>query len=370
MPALVFGNAALYDAEKPVAERSEAELKRAAAEAMAEVLIRVSGQQGVVQHPRLRAALDEARSYLRTFRFERRSLKDEAAGNSGVDGEAVSGNPEMDEPAGGGDIETETVLLVSFIPSRITGLLQEVGLPVWTDKRPEVLMWLSVDQDGSRQFVSRASHPKLVERLEAQAERRGISYRFPILDLRDSSALSPAQVWRLDTIAVRSASRRYKSKHVVVGRMSALSGERWLGDWVYLAGGKRELISEGTGVDQLDFGRKVADAVAGAMAETYAIRGSGLGASTITVHLSGIEDFASYADAVSYLEGLAAVEHANVQWQAGENILLSLQLRTAAERLQDYLALDNRLLESEEERNFYQGPATIIPSRFYRWQAP
>lgn len=61
----------LYRAAVPVAEQSPAEFKRAAAEGMSEVLVRVSGNADAAAQPGLREPLANADRYIEQYRYER-----------------------------------------------------------------------------------------------------------------------------------------------------------------------------------------------------------------------------------------------------------------------------------------------------------
>ena len=62
-----------------------------------------------------------------------------------------------------------------FEASFVNGLLTKARLPLWTANRPRVLVWMVVDLDGRRQFVSFADTPDLAAQLVTEFERRGFA---------------------------------------------------------------------------------------------------------------------------------------------------------------------------------------------------
>ncbi|MEQ8514677.1 MAG: DUF2066 domain-containing protein [Chromatocurvus sp.] len=304
----------LYSARISVPDRSQASLDTAAREGLEEVLVKITGSRDVVSLPVLERAVRDAQDLLQQFSYQ-----------SGADGD-------------------DLVLELSFSSETVRGLVIEAGAPLWTANRPQVLVWLVIDGPGGRRLVGAEDHPGLVGQLRQAFERRGLPLAMPILDLEDVVALSPGDAWRQDLAQIMQASARYPAEQVLVGRAAALSGGRWLGDWLLYDGRSRSdrpVIADsaegflGAGVDL------VADVVAGRFALTSDLAG---GTSGARLEVSGVATYTDYAAIVSWLESIELVEYANVEWLRGDRLTLNLVAQTDLQSLRPLIELNDRLL--------------------------
>jgi hypothetical protein len=303
----------LYSAEVPVADQSEQALAAAAGEALAEVLVKVSGSEEVLRDAPIRAALGKARDHVQQYVYRRR------AGPGG----ALGAHFEFDE-------------------GFVTGLVTEAGAPLWTANRPRVLVWLVLEDSDGRNFVTGESEPDLTRSLLAEFSRRGVPAQLPLFDLSDASALSPEQAWRLHAPSLRGASLRYDVQDVLAGRMAPLSAGEWVGEWSYLHGSER-LDRSLTAPTPEAFMRQGAALVAENMASRYAVLPSRGDGGTVLMSVSGVYSYADYAAIVAWLEGLELVDSADVRRIERDTIELSLRAHTDAASLATMIALNERL---------------------------
>lgn len=304
----------LYSARVSVPDRSQAALNKAARQGLEQVLVKITGSRDVVSLPVLKRAVDDAQDLLQQFSYV-----------SGEDG-------------------SDPVVELRFSSETVRGLVIEAGAPLWTANRPQVLVWLVIDGPGGRQLVGAEDYPALVAQLREAFERRGLPLALPILDLEDVITLSPGDAWRQDLADIMQASARYPADQVLAGRVAALSGGRWLGDWLLYDGRSRSdrpVIADSAdaflaaGVDL------VADVVAGRFALTSDLAG---GASGARLEVNGVSSYADYAAIVDWLESLELVEHANVEWLRGDRLTLNLVARTDLQSLRPLIELNDRLL--------------------------
>lgn len=316
----------LYAAQVPVADRSGKALASAARDALAQVLVKVSGSEEVLDNPVVAEALPGARSHVQQYAFQVE------------DGAALSARFEFDA-------------------SYITGLVTRARLPLWTANRPRVLVWAAVEQGGVRQFVSFANTPQLAAELLAEFDRRGVPAQLPLFDLADATAITVDDVWNLEAGAVFGASARYDVENILFGRVVALSTGEWAGDWSYVH--QRDRLDRTAQVPESRiFAREGANLVAESMAARYAVAPSGVADGLVPISVGGVNNFAAYAAIVSWLEGLELIEHANVQRISADRLELGLVTQADAQQLASIIELNAKLV-----------PQTALSGQLdYLWQ--
>lgn len=313
----------LYTTDVLVSSQGRAERVRAAGEGLAEVLLRVSGHPPALRHPEVRQALKRAQRYVSEFSYESTEETLET----------------------GGAIKPAHKLILKYSASQVEQLLRKAQQPIWPSNRPNLLVWLVIDEFPSgRRLVGDAP---VQDSLRAAALRRGLPMIYPLLDLQDQIALSADALWDMDEASVLAASRRYHADGILVGRYSQTSRGQWLANWKLLH--KDEAVIFDSASEE--FERMLnggLDQVADYLAGLYAIVPGEQGPDAVVVQLSGVDDFASYAAALNYLDGLAMVRHAALVAVRGDTLLLNLFTEGDLSQLLDTLALDNKLIPANE----------------------
>ncbi|MDE0191379.1 MAG: DUF2066 domain-containing protein, partial [Gammaproteobacteria bacterium] len=113
----------LYDVEIVVASQSDADRRRAASAALAEVLTRVTGLREIPFVAQVDEAIRESERYYVRYGFATRDI----------------------EPEEGGDLVAQTHLEIHFERGTLLDLLRRTGLPVWSADRPTVLVWVVLE---------------------------------------------------------------------------------------------------------------------------------------------------------------------------------------------------------------------------------
>ena len=303
----------LYSAQVPVADQSAAALASASRDALAEVLVKVSGSVDALQYGSIKAALGEARSHVQQYAYVREK-----------------------------DPEASLAARFEFDDAYITGLVTDAGAPLWTANRPLVLVWMVLEDEGGRYFVNWDTAPELSEQLLAAFSRRGVPVQLPLFDLADSAALAPEQVWRLSESALQAASARYDAQEIMAGRLAVGSTGNAIGNWSYFSAGGR-IDRSISAADAESFVREGVAVVAEKMSERYAIAPSAAGTDGVSMAVTGVSRYADYAGIVSWLESLELIEHANVERVQGDRIELRLYAQAGAAQLTPIIELNKRL---------------------------
>jgi hypothetical protein len=200
----------LHTSTVPVADQGSKALAGASRQALAEVLVKVSGSRQLLRNPEIVAALGKSRSHVQQYAYAR-------------------------------DESTEAGLSVriEFDGAFVTDLVRKAGAPLWTAKRPVVLAWVVVDGEQGKHFVNWDSTPQQAQLLVEEFSRRGVPVQIPVFDLVDTAAVSTEDAWHLNANVLLAASARYNVQDVVAGRLASLSGGKSLGDWSYFYQGHR-----------------------------------------------------------------------------------------------------------------------------------
>lgn len=303
----------LYSAQVPVTDQSSAALAKASRVALAEVMVKVSGSMAVLQNPGISAALGDARSHVQQYSFAR-----------------------GDTPDAG------LLARIEFDSAWVTQVVIEAEAPLWTANRPAVLVWLVEEGPGGRQFISPDTSPVLLDGLQDEFSRRGVSSQLPLFDLADAAALTPDRAWTLQAETISAASARYKLQAVLAGRVARLSSGGVAGDWLFLHGGERVARAFTAENEELFFRDGVA-MVAETMAARYAVTTSAAEGGLVML-VSGVTAYADYAAIVSWLESLELIERANVEWVRGDTVQLRLLAQADARQLAGTIELNQRLV--------------------------
>jgi len=306
----------LYDVVVPVASQSSSELAKANKAGLRTVFIRVSGNRGVVEQPAISKAIEQAKNYTRQFYYEARI--------NPVDG------------------SEQAVVVIEFEPQLVEQQLRLAGLPLWSANRPSVLVWMAIDDKDGRRFVNAERDPEVVQAITDSARRRGLPVRFPTLDLQDMVALSVDDVWQLKAYSVEAAAERYHADTLLIGRVSKLSSGEWLGRWFYRAE-QQQFEIDGDASSISEYVAVALDQVAESLAQQYAIAPVDIADGGVLLRLTGIVSFVDYARAMTYLESVVAIRHANVVSIQGDEILVRLVADGLLTQLQQAFALDRRI---------------------------
>ncbi|MCV6604023.1 MAG: DUF2066 domain-containing protein, partial [Porticoccaceae bacterium] len=239
---------------------------------------------------------------------------------------------------------------VSYSPAMVDQLLASSGRPIWPADRPELLVWLVVDQAGEgRSHVSPDSMPEAYQQLQLCAANRGQPLQKPLLDLEDHLTLSARDAWAFDRNALVAAARRYKVQQWSVLRFYETSSGQFRGTVQVEAGAHSGL--ENINAASLDeFIRKGVDIVVDRVAA---------GATFIRQHtaeefallLENINSFDDYQAAIELLSDLKMVRSVRVASAVGDHLDLRLTIDGGApgllrilnrnKRLEPMVSLDN-----------------------------
>ena len=121
------------------------------------------------------------------------------------------------------------VFIVDIDVDGLKTRLKTAGIDLWESERPEFLIWATEERGLERLMIGQEPN-RIIERLMAASDRFGVPMQRPLMDLEDTLALSPAEIWGEFAGAVNNASSRYGIGHVLVvgDRPERQSMKYWL----------------------------------------------------------------------------------------------------------------------------------------------
>ncbi|MBB3168953.1 DUF2066 domain-containing protein [Simiduia aestuariiviva] len=309
----------LYKVSRLVESQAAVEREQAASEAMARILVRVTGDPNIAANEELLPYLQRAQNYVLQFGYTRTERQITRADGSQV---------------------AATELNFSFSEVAINKLLRKLKLPIWPDNRPALLIWLVEDQwpDGRVLLRDEATQTAL----RAQALTRGLPLLFPIWDLQDQMAINAEQLWQFDRAALQAASARYQADVMVVGRFSRTSSGELRGVWQWLDAGQTELLdAQAQSLEEL--AAPMVDKIADALAARYTIKPGQDDGTHLLMQVHGVAAFDRYRNVLNYLERHEALR--DVQLVQVEDDILWLQLAPESDlaHMQRAFQLDRKL---------------------------
>lgn len=334
-PAFAVQMEDLYEAEVPVENRDRPQRQQALQAALAQVLVKITGNRSAPEFPELQALLESAPRYAQQFRYR----------------EVPGGQPPY-------------VLEVSFDGPALERAVAEQGLPVWGRERPAVLVWLAVQEPGRRYLVGGDSGGPAREAMEAVGRARGVPLIFPLLDLEDRGRVSFADVSGGFVETVRAASARYRPDAILMGRAYRPASGGWEVRWRLLYAerdGEDWQSTGGTLEAALDAG---VHALAGTLAGRLASSGLAEQASGTLVVVSGVRTLQDYMRVSRYLGGLGPVTAKRTYRVSADRAEFLVQARGGARDLERIIGLGDELAREAPESPLpipAQGPVQTPP---------
>lgn len=301
----------LYSASVSVDTQSQAVRRAAIGAALNKVLQKVSGRKSIVNDAELQAALSNKSAYVEQFKYTKK-------------GDDVAGY----------------LLTVSFQKSALDKLLQQFDVPVWGSNRPDVLIWLAVEQGKKRYLVNSESSP-IAALLKQVAADTGLAITLPLLDIQDQRAVGFFDVWGGFSDNILQASKRYRAKHVMYGSLLKRTGGGWQLKWTLTQSPSRHADLERADtlgvVVQATFHQ-----AAEVLANIYAPRGDSQ-KNRVIVEVEGVTTLEEFSEVTRYLSSLDRVKKVNWTQMSGSKLLLELHVVGNGAVLKNIIALNNVL---------------------------
>ena len=341
LPAQAVQLKGLYEAEVELTDQALSTRATAMGEAMAAVLLKVSGSAAVLSEPVIKSAMKNASRYVQQFRYRNEAIPAE----------------KREKPKGGEPAAEERLLLwVGFDSASIDNLLRRFGFNVWSAARPGTLVWLAVEE-GSRRVLVGANDRGLVrDVLESEAQRRAIPLRLPLLDLTDQSKVRAVDVWGGFVDNIEAASLRYETQAVLIGKLYQL-GKEWEARWTLRYQGDQYEWQQRT----KNVSTVIASGVGGTsdyLSQRFAAS-SYLGLDQLALRIEGVatmQDFRRINDYLLSLHGVSAVTLRKTEASASSFLV---EIEGGRETVLQAIAMGDMLAEVEPPPEVLQPEAPL-----------
>jgi hypothetical protein len=311
----------LFQIEVAAAGRETGSRDAALGQALGEVLVRVTGSAESLSQPSLKPLLKNPSRFAQQFRF--RDIPTEMPGQA-----------------------KQLRLWVQFDGVALAREVREAGLPYWGSERPDVLLWLAIDDRGRRYLVSDNSGGSVARALSQAAYRRGLPLTLPLMDLEDQRAVQFTDVWGGFVASLEEASQRYRPQVILVGKLgrSGASGG-WRGSWNLLGAGSQQSWTSHAASLEAAVEQGIGEASEW-LALQYAVVATDETVRSLVVE--GVQGLEDYARVSKYLASLTPVDRVQVARVTGQELEFSLTLRSEERNLLQLITL-GRVLQAIEE---------------------
>jgi len=236
-------------------------------------------------------------------------------------------------------------LWLRFNPTSLDAELNRLNLPIWGHSRPEILIWLAIDDSGQRSMLgSDSENMEIPLLLEQAADNRGMPLLLPLMDLQDQEQLNFSDIWGDFSEPVLQASQRYGAPVVLTGRMSRVAEDSWNIRWrSFYAGETEQWQSQGDMNSALQAGIYV---VTDSLADRFTQLTQNQNEQSITLQVSGVNNFTDYSRVLDYLKKLQSASDVRVTEIDKAQLTVSLNYAGQAEALNELISI-GRILEKD-----------------------
>jgi len=341
----------LYEASVAIKSRNNADRAMALKEALAAVMIKVGGNQSVLDNKLFKKSLHNYQVYLNQYRYQLKTL------------------PVVDKIIDSPTRPEQLFLIASFNEDKINQLFQQASLALWGSLRPQVLLWL-VDEDGlTRTIMSNSTESTLPSIVNDFSIRRGLPIIMPLMDLTDTSQVTLSDVWGRFEQPVRNASSRYSAETIVIMRVSnsslhaidstqskrnncgvlcsqaELNKQGYILDWSLLSwspdGNQKRVSQAYQGIDQEGMLEQGLADITELIYQHYAL--STENNNDLIIEVANVDSMATYVEVFDFLTDLSAVKSVTLLQAEGTSRYFNLQLLGSVNAFVASLGLNKQL---------------------------
>ncbi|HEX5056101.1 MAG TPA: DUF2066 domain-containing protein [Gammaproteobacteria bacterium] len=282
-----------YKTDVPVASQSTADRSAAFQQAMAQILVKITGSTVIMQMPKAGELAQQAAKYVRQFRYAEQALP-----------------PGQMKPANSSEDYKPFIISVTFNGEALERALLEAGLPVWNADRPPVLVLAGVQDRNQRLILSAEMEHPVKQALEQAAALRGVPLLFPLMDQKERSKLDFADIRGGFSESLLQVAKRYGVSLVLEGYIETDSAGDWSARWAV----HRDNVSSRWNDSYVALEEAVQSGIGGVadvLASRYAIATTADNTLLdVLVQVGRLNSLGDYAAVLNYLSGLIFIESA------------------------------------------------------------
>ena len=304
-----------YQGLVPVEDRSEDALRE---QALQQVLVKVSGNIDIVK-------LDGSKALTQNI-------------------------PEMLAQFGYQDIDDKRFYFALFEKGAINNALIAMQQPIWGETRPSPLIWL-VNEDRqltSENMIDSSQDSDISWGLTKSQIERGITGKFPLVDLDDLLAVSASDVSGRFYQTVAHASKRYDAEYFVVANLTNINAQQWQLKWElvqYNAQSKKNqvLIKHINSGDKAGVMSAMLGDIADYYAKQFAILENNGARSTQLLNINNISSLSRLMNITDILNNLNSVDSFEIVSLDDKKLVLLVTLKGSLASLKNALNAQPKL---------------------------
>ncbi|MGE3318705.1 MAG: DUF2066 domain-containing protein [Candidatus Berkiella sp.] len=188
----------LYETTLTCQSQGEAERQALFKQGLIQVLEKISGETGFEKDEKVKQALNHITDYVEQYAYQGNELN------------------------------------VRFSTDLINRLMTQSGhTAAWGQRRPNVVLWLAVEENQQRRLVGSETDPALQAQVEKWAASNGLPLVLPLMDLEDVASVTVTDVWGQFPTTIQQASKRYDAQVILVAKLSHTpeSDKPWSASW-------------------------------------------------------------------------------------------------------------------------------------------
>lgn len=294
-------------------------------QALAKVLIKMSGRREVLDAAATEAILANASRYVQSY--HKTSATAATTGSRSTDG----------------------MLHVEFDGSVLERMLINAGLPVWSGTRPATLAWLAVEENNRRYVLAENSTSAVLQALQQAAAERGVPVIVPLMDQTDQRLVEYVDIRGEFTSRLQQAAERYNAPNLLIGTLRLMPGDTWHVKWRVLTENDSDSWTDGN----VPLGQALqsgVDRLADVLSSRYAfVPSPGGQLSEYILSVDNISTLQHYAQVLGLLQKLVFVEGVTPIRVAGAQVRFKVRMHGSLQELQRALGLRRELQELESK---------------------
>ncbi len=308
-----------------VTDQSNFTQKRAGKRAFQQVVVKLSGDESVLENLQVKRAATNFEQYLVASTF-------------------IQG-------------EDKLIYQADFSEEKIIDLLRSENLNIWGKRRPTGLFWLAIEDDVSKKktLVTQTNNSEYLDVIKQASYDRGIELVMPIGDLTDSMNITPLDVWGLYSSSIFNQSNRYGTNYVIGARVGVVfddySASEKLELSYFITNGQTIHTDRIVGTDIRELIASFVNQYANYLASLYSVGSSHDNAIyPVTLNVANVNTLIKYRKVQTILSSLTVTDNVELSAQSKDIASFSLISNVPLKRLKTILKLEQSLREPEYQR--------------------
>jgi hypothetical protein len=328
-----------------VADRSKESFKKASQTALMKVVVRVTGQAGLIDGHQLQSLKSKAEKLVYEYQYHETQR-------------TINISMGVDPETGDSIIQKLPAVILSlrFDQALLDKSLKEMKLPLWSSNRPNILLILVAEGVSVRRQVLRDVASSAQDALFNTAKARGVPITLLSKNQWKKGPLTSMTPWALPASELLRTAQIHGADAVLVGQLSDLSNGQWAAQWKLINGNKKTPFMSLAGTLKQVYVEGVEQMV-DELALSYAIKRQQFvmpGKDRLMLAVSKVNNLDDYALVGTVLRKLSPVKVASLVSVSRDELLYSVVLSGTPDQFKQALKLSARLTELEPDINGVQ----------------